>query len=153
MAKKKNEKIIIVLKDIKETIYRFNYDFDYSTLSDRDLKIGVNHMFNYDIDKNSFDIEFAIKYFVNEIEETDLVELGLLTSFEINPLTSFISVSNNDKFTTKEPIIFERICTTCIDTLRGVLFSHLKGTDLSKFPLPMLPIKEILATNKIRIEK
>lgn len=51
MAKTVPVNIKISLLNLTETLYRFNYDYDYSTIKPDDLKVDFIHSFKSDQEK------------------------------------------------------------------------------------------------------
>ena len=141
MAKKKLQDIKITLLSISETLYRFNYDYDYSILDSNDLRIDFAHNFKSNDEACMFEIEIKAKY---KCKENVLPELGVLTSFIIDPYSEFIVGKNEEGFSTNIPEILEKICSISLGILRGVFFSKLKGTPLEKYPIPLIPIDAII---------
>lgn len=141
MAKKKLQDIKTTLLSISETLYRFNYDYDYSILDSNDLRIDFAHNFKSNDEACVFEIEIKAKY---KCKENVLTELGVLTSFIIDPYSEFIVGKNEEGFSTNIPEILEKIYSISLEILKGVFFSKLKGTPLEKYPIPFIPIDAII---------
>ena len=62
MAKTVPVNIKISLLNLTETLYRFNYDYDYSTIKPDDLKVDFIHSFKSDQEKGEFGVEVKARY-------------------------------------------------------------------------------------------
>ena len=97
-------------------------------------RVNVSHKVK--LDKKV--IIVLVEVFINtNIEDTIFGYIKVACIFEVDNLNSFINPNTQD---VKLPSIFEsNINSISISTVRGIMFSQFKGTNLHKAILPIIP--------------
>lgn len=140
MAKKKEEAkatVSLSIIDIQETAFKYNTEYDYSKLSRDVLGLGLNEKLNPNIEDNILGVETSLSY-VDIRDQTPLIELAVLMKFSISNLDKLIEIKG-DAIEVKDDNFIFGLFNISIGTLRGVLYSKLKGTPLEDYPLPAIP--------------
>lgn len=149
MAKTVPVNIKISLLNLTETLYRFNYDYDYSTIKPDDLKVDFIHSFKSDQEKGEFGVEVKARY-KSAHDNCVLAELGVYTNFRIDPFSAFIKMETEKGFETNLPDALEHLCEINVGALRGIFFTKLKGTPLEKYLIPLIPMNAIISPANIK---
>ena len=152
MAKTVPVNIKISLLNLTETLYRFNYDYDYSTIKPDDLKVDFIHSFKSDQEKGEFGVEVKARY-KSAHDNCVLAELGVYTNFRIDPFSAFIKMETEKGFETNLPDALEYLCEINVGALRGIFFTKLKGTPLEKYLIPLIPMSAIISPANIKKEE
>ena len=152
MAKTVPVNIKISLLNLTETLYRFNYDYDYSTIKPDDLKVDFIHSFKSDQEKGEFGVEVKARY-KSAHDNCVLAELGVYTNFRIDPFSAFIKMETEKGFETNLPDALEHLCEINVGALRGIFFTKLKGTPLEKYLIPLIPMNAIISPASIKKEE
>ena len=152
MAKTVPVNIKISLLNLTETLYRFNYDYDYSTIKPDDLKVDFIHSFKSDQEKGEFGVEVKARY-KSAHDNCVLAELGVYTNFRIDPFSAFIKMETEKGFETNLPDALEHLCEINVGALRGIFFTKLKGTPLEKYLIPLIPMNAIISPANIKKEE
>ena len=148
MAKTVPVNIKISLLNLTETLYRFNYDYDYSTIKPDDLKVDFIHSFKSDQEKGEFGVEVKARY-KSAHDNCVLAELGVYTNFRIDPFSAFIKMETEKGFETNLPDALEHLCEINVGALRGIFFTKLKGTPLEKYLIPLIPMSAIISLRAV----
>lgn len=97
------------------------------------LRLAVNTIYMYD----------------NSNAQKELANIEISTFFWINNLNSFIEFED-DKFNDKAGIL-PLLLEVSVGNTRGYIASKLAGTVLSKFPLPIFNIGDLLLSAKVSL--
>mgnify|MGYP001220160998 CR=1 FL=1 len=148
IKKKEDERVEVSLSiiDIKETAFKYNAEYDYSKLSRDFLGLGFNEKLNPNMDNNILGIEASVSY-LDTRDETLLTELSVLINFSISNLDKLVEMKSK-MIKLKNDNFIINLFNISIGTLRGVLYSKLKGTPLEGYPLPAISpdiLKEFLS--------
>lgn len=142
MKEKDSIEVVFNLTDMVETIYCFNYDYDFSTFRQDDLRVNLVRK-NVIKEKPKFGIELRAKYFLNDSDST-LAEIGIYMEYSVDPYTVLLGPRDAKDNITINSVLLERLLGMTIDTLRGVAFIRLSGTPLGKYPLPLVSALKLL---------
>lgn len=135
------------LESINETEFRFNYDFNYGSLSSEMINIQIGH----DMKPFMEDDRIVVHAKVNIIEtstDTVLVTNAISMSFGLSPIKSIISFDSEGNVATQDTLVLDTFIIATIGALRGVLMKNLKGTPLGFVSIPLIPIENFRSTNK-----
>lgn len=139
--KEKKEAISIRLIDIKETAFKFNADYDCSEITDKNLGFGIGQKFHADLNNDTLTIGVSINY-RKLPEEIELAELSILLNYKI-PELGKMAKSLEDGVQINNKHLMLNLLSVSYGTLRGVLYTRLKGTPLEKFPLPLISANDL----------
>ena len=135
------------LESINETEFRFNYDFNYGSLSSEMINIQIGH----DMKPFMEDDRIVVHAKVNIVEtstDTVLVTTAISTSFGLSPIKSIISFDSEGNVATQDTQVLDTFIIATIGALRGVLMKNLKGTPLGFVSIPLIPIENFRSKNK-----
>lgn len=85
--------------------------------------------------------------------ERSLCELVISAVFGIAPFTDVVMVDESKKTVSFSKEIVPTLLNIAFGALRGVLYEKTKGTVLAAFPLPLIPLPELVEMNRFRVEK
>ena len=135
------------LESINETEFRFNYDFNYGSLSSEMINIQIGH----DMKPFMEDDRIVVHAKVNIVEtstDTVLVTNAISMSFGLSPIKSIISFDSEGNVATQDTQVLDTFIIATIGALRGVLMKNLKGTPLGFVSIPLIPIENLRSKNK-----
>ncbi|MBU3854559.1 MAG: hypothetical protein H9789_12240 [Candidatus Paraprevotella stercoravium] len=135
------------LESINETEFRFNYDFNYGSLSSEMINIQIGH----DMKPFMEDDRIVVHAKVNIVEtstDTVLVTNAISMSFGLSPIKSIISFDSEGNVATQDTQVLDTFIIATIGALRGVLMKNLKGTPLGFVSIPLIPIENFRSKNK-----
>lgn len=135
MENPNNIDILIALDNMQEVSFSYNPDFDYSTLSLRNLSFGMKYETKASKDTEKVGITVTAIY--NAGNES-LSEYSLLMEFKVRGLAQLISTDSKGEEIINRDFILN-LLNISIGTLRGAFFLRTKGTGLEKFPIPLIP--------------
>ena len=85
------------------------------------------------------------------VDERPLCELILNTVFRLNPFSEIITIDNAKKTVSFTVEVIPTLLNIAFGTLRGVLFEKTKGTSLAAFPLPLIPMPQLVEMNRFKV--
>ena len=135
------------LESINETEFRFNYDFNYGSLSSEMINIQIGH----DMKPFMEDDRIVVHAKVNIVEtstDTVLVTNAISMSFGLSPIKSIISFDSEGNVATQDTLVLDTFIIATIGALRCVLMKNLKGTPLGFVSIPLIPIENFRSKNK-----
>ena len=140
----KSLELSINIKEISEVSYRqsplpISQD---EIIYGENLIIGLGFDFSINIDEELFDLKTLIRYIIEGIAEP-ILELETNISFHVINLKSVISESEKGQLDIDDNFL-STLMGVCIGTSRGILSNNTKGTEMSKYPLPLLNPTDIL---------
>lgn len=135
------------LESINETEFRFNYDFNYDSLSSEMINIQIGH----DMKPFMEDDRIVVHAKVNIVEtstDTVLVTNAISMSFGLSPIKNIILFDSEGNVATQDTLVLDTFIIATIGALRGVLMKNLKGTPLCFVSIPLIPIENFRSSNK-----
>lgn len=132
--------------EMSEDVYRFNYDFDYKSISPEDLEFQFEHSVN--VLKETEQIAIAVLVHLGTRKD-DLVHQGIRALFTVTPIDEFIKGANDEGVVVSTPRLIETFIAVSIGAIRGLLVKNLKGTPLDGIVLPLVPMN-IISQNAVK---
>lgn len=134
------------LNGIKETEYKFNYDFDYESFSYENIFFEMEQKSNPDFEKKEIHIitSVTIKYGNDLI---DLAKQSVMVSYSVDSIQELVKEENGEFEYTSKDFVFTLV-SVAIGTLRGILYKNLRGTKLENVILPLVPRDMIFQKGK-----
>ena len=129
----KNKQIQMRLRSVREV--RFSMTSGKLGFDDRgdELQIGFKNDLFPDIDREVFTIHFGVQYSINgEI----LLESVYAFEFDVKDLAEFVSTDGHGKWTVRG--LMPHMVSVAVGTMRGILAVRTVGTDLNKYPIPIM---------------
>lgn len=124
-----------------------------STLGPVDAgKLEVRYLIETEIirSKEKVKVTTGVKYSAGE---KPLCELVLSAVYGLEPFLEIVVIDEENKTVSFKKEIVPTLLNITFGTLRGVLFEKTKGTPLAEFPLPLIPMPELVKMNRFRVEK
>ena len=104
------------------------------------IQLGFSNQIQPDVENNKMTLIFGTKY---ELEGEVILESVYRFEFEVKDLARFINTDDNNNITISH--IMPHLISVAIGTMRGILVVKTAGTNLSKFPLPMINPNQLSA--------
>ena len=86
------------------------------------------------------------------VEGHPLCELVVCTTYFIKPFTEVVTLDDTKKTVSFKAEVISTLLNNAFGVLRGVLYEKTKGTPLAEFPLPLIPVPELVAMNRFKLE-
>lgn len=137
MENRNNIDVLIALDNIQEVSFRYNTEFDYSTLSIQNLSFGMKYETKTSRDTEKVGITVTTIYTTGN---ESLSEYSILMEFKVRGLAQLITTDSKGEEVINRDFILN-LLNISIGTLRGAFFLRTKGTGLEKFPIPLIPTK------------
>jgi len=122
-----------------ESQYRFNYDFDYSTIEKERVSIEMGH----DIKTYPEREEIVVDLNVYIMASKELVCQGVRATFNVTPFNAFVQNADESEIKVSQPALIDTFVSVAIGAARGMLVKNLRGTDLQSIILPLVPMTVI----------
>jgi hypothetical protein len=143
----KNEVVDIALIKIQETGFMFNTDFDYNGLQKSNIALKYGQKFHIDLNANTIGIEITFIY-TDKTTNADLTQLSVNSIYSVSELNLILRIEDG-AYKTNDNRIIPELVNLSIGTIRGILYTKLKGTALDDLPLPLIPRNTIAQIGKI----
>lgn len=102
------------------------------------IQLGFQNVVFPDIQTNTIAINFGVQYsYNNEVALESIYKF----SFYVENLNNYVDLQDDGKFIVKN--IMPHMLSVAAGTMRGILVVKTIGTELSKYPLPMINIMEL----------
>ena len=141
MTKSKEEYYSLAINSIQEISYTYNVNFDFTKLTKDKLSFGMSHNFKPDYTNDILSLIANVQYRYADNNEI-LAEYGILVNFKIPQLEELVTTKENSLEFEDKSLVMNLLNVT-IGTLRGALFIKLRGTELEKYPLPLIPFTSL----------
>ena len=106
-----------------------------------DLQVGFMNRVQLDeMDKDRMAIAFGIRY---EFKKEVVLESVYRFVFEVKNLSDFVILHEDGTFTVKH--LMPHLLSVAVGTMRGILVVRTAGSDLSRYPLPIIEANELNA--------
>lgn len=135
------------LESINETEYRFDYDFNYESVSPETLNIQIGHDMRPLMEEDRIVVNAKV-CIVDSITDKILVTNAISMVYGISPIKNVISFDKNGNVVTQDTLILDTFIVAAIGALRGVMMKNLKGTPLAFITIPLIPIEDIRPSYK-----
>lgn len=104
------------------------------------IKIGFSVRIQPDVEKDNLTLFFGTRY---ELEGEVVLESVYQFEFEVKNIRQFIVFNDNQSITVNH--IMPHFLSVAVGTMRGILVVKTAGTNLSKYPLPVVDINQLNA--------
>ena len=111
---------IVRLDEVK---YRFNFDYDYASLDNKD--------------RSEIIVEINVRFMTDEVGKS-LAEQGVRATFAVNPYDGVVGKTNGEGINIHAPELIDTFANVTIGALRGMIAKNLKGTPLEDCVLPLI---------------
>lgn len=135
-----NKKLNIQMRLI--SVSEMKFYMDQSIISNIEnpnmIQLGFQNVVFPDIQTNTIAINFGVQYsYNNEVALESIYKF----SFYVENLNNYVDLQDDGKFIVKN--IMPHMLSVAAGTMRGILVVKTIGTELSKYPLPMINIMEL----------
>lgn len=124
------------------SVSEMKFSMDQSIISNIDnpdmIQLGFQNTVFPDIQTNTIAINFGVQYSYNGKVALESIYKFF---FYVENLNSYVEVQDNGTFIVKN--IMPHMLSVAAGTMRGILVVKTIGTELSKYPLPMINIMEL----------
>lgn len=110
------------------------------------MQIGFSSQIKPNNEKNRITIIFGTKYVIAGEVALESVYSFI---FEVKDLSQFLTINDDQSITVSH--IMPHFLSVAVGTMRGILVVKTAGTNLSKFPLPMVDVNTLL--NNLSMQK
>lgn len=97
------------------------------------IQLGFSNQVRPDIEHDRIAVVFGIRY---ELNGDRALECVYRFEFEVKELAQFVKIHDDNHVTITH--IMPHLLSVAVGTMRGILVAKTAGTNLSKFPLPMI---------------
>jgi len=133
MAKTNNSPIEMRLLSVNEV----SFSMKAGIIGEEDrgdvLQLGFKHELHPNLTDNLFSLDFGVQY---SIDGQTLLESIYRYDFEVKELSKYVDISNDGKITVRD--ILPHLESVAVGTMRGILVVRTAGTDLARYPIPMI---------------
>ncbi len=142
MAEKPN--ISISIQEVKETLFSLKpFPEELAEVQfGKNLSFGMGFQFHIDKAKEFLKFQTNIHYLITGFDEP-LIDFSNEITFHVLGLSSVINQTDEGTTEIKDDFI-ATLAGVCIGTSRGMLVVNTKGTEWSKFPLPILDPRQVV---------
>lgn len=133
MAKTSTPPIEMRLHSINEVSFSMKSGLTGNEDRGDELQLGFMNRLNPEIEKDMFSMDFGIQYTLNG---QVLLECIYQFVFDIKSLSEYVIINESGKIHVKD--IMPHMVSVAVGTMRGILVVKTAGTDLSKYPIPMI---------------
>lgn len=106
-----------------------------------DIQMGFSSHIRPEVNTDCFTLDFGVRY---EMLCKVVLESVYRFAFEVKDLKRFIIFNDNKSITVNH--IMPHFLSVAVGTMRGVLVVKTAGTNLSKYPLPMIDVNLLNAS-------
>lgn len=147
----KQDNTSIRLSAIKEMSFEKNWsDETLKNLTQDNIRIYYRTGALIHTAKDMITVTVGIRY---NIEDIELFTLDISLNYDIHHLSKIMTIDENKHELVFDNDILPTLFSAAIGTLRGVLYSKTIGTELEKFPMPMVLLDDIIDNNNIVLNK
>jgi len=139
-----NSNILIRIREINEisfTLRQISLPVE-EIIFGENLSFGLGFDFKVNVEKNELDFKSSFKYIIKGIENP-VVELETEIAFEIKDMLKVVQTNEEGQLQINDEFLVT-LAGISIGTTRGMLAANTKGSQMAKFPMPILNPKEIL---------
>ena len=139
-----NSNILIRIREINEisfTLRQISLPVE-EIIFGENLSFGLGFDFKVNVEKNELDFKSSLKYIIKGIENP-VVELETEIAFEIKDMLKVVQTNEEGQLQINDEFLVT-LAGISIGTTRGMLAANTKGSQMAKFPMPILNPKEIL---------
>jgi len=139
-----NSNILIRIREINEisfTLRQISLPVE-EIIFGENLSFGLGFDFKVNVEKNELDFKSSFKYIIEGIENP-IVELETEIVFEIKDILKVVQTNEEGQLQINDEFLVT-LAGISIGTTRGMLAANTKGSQMAKFPMPILNPKEIL---------
>ena len=123
--------------------YKFNYDFDYTSMDIEKVSFQLSHTLKTNAEEKDIIVNVFVKIIYGDVM-TELVSEGVRAVFNVIPFEDFVKSSTDSDIEVSEPMLINTFVSVGIGALRGMLTKNLKGTPLERCVLPLIPMGVIM---------
>lgn len=129
----KNKSIQMRLRSVNEIFFSMTSGKLGSEDRGSELQIGFKNDLFPNVEQNTFTIHFGVQYSLNG---DVILESVYGFEFEVKNLSEFVSTDEQGKITVEG--VLPHMVSVALGTMRGVLAVRTVGTDINKYPIPIM---------------
>lgn len=130
---KKDSQIQMRLLSVNEVSFMISSNLVDEKTSSNDIQLGFANQIEAENDRDILSLNFGVKY---EVKGKTALETMYKFTFEIVNLNNYII--KDDENSIKINYIMPHLLNVAVGTMRGIIVVKTAGTQLSKYPLPLI---------------
>lgn len=107
-------------------------------INPEDMQMGFSSQIQPDINSDCFTLNFGVRY---ELSGAVVMESVYSFVFEVKNLKQFVVFNDNQSITVNH--LMPHFLSVAVGTMRGILVVKTAGTNLAKYPLPMIDVNTL----------
>lgn len=123
---------------------------DLSDLNEDNLVYQFKNETLLNLSDDLVTITSGMRYVYNQNE---LFQVGASVTFKVLNLKDFVAQDEEKSTITFAFNFLPTLISAAIGVLRGILYKETKGTELEKYPMPLLPVDLLMEKNVVTVEK
>lgn len=123
---------------------------DLSGLNEDNLVYQFKNETSLNLSDDLVTVTSGMRYVYNQNE---LFQVGASVTFKVLNLKDFVAQDEEKSTITFAFNFLPTLISAAIGVLRGILFKETKGTELEKYPMPLLPVDLLMEKNVVTVEK
>lgn len=131
------------LRKMVEEGYKFNYNFDFSSV---DIK-NIHFLIGHSLQANKKESEIIVNVMARLVygdQNIELVTNSVRAAFYVAPYDEIVGETTDEGIQIKSnPLLIDTFINVSIGALRGMLIKNLKGSPLEGKVLPLIPMDMI----------
>lgn len=145
-AQEDNELLILKVESSNGIITFFE-----NIVNNEKLALQLSPTLLINLPKKIFAVKIKALFYKNSSMDTAISTPVLVSVlFSVKSFDSVFNITDGNLEITQMPVILKMLDIT-IGTIRGVLLEQTKGTTLSNFSLPVIPIKDLAEQLEVRV--
>ncbi len=131
------------LRQMVEEGYKFNYNFDFSSVNIENIHFQIGHSLQINKDESEIIVNVIARLIYGE-QNIELVTNSVRAAFYVAPYDEIVGEITDEGIQIKNnPLLIDTFINVSIGALRGMLIKNLKGSPLEGKVLPLIPMDMI----------
>ncbi len=133
-----NVNIQMRLASVSEVSFMMSPGKVGDNINPEDMQMGFSSQIQPDINSDCFTLNFGVRY---ELSGAVVMESVYSFVFEVKNLKQFVVFNDNQSITVNH--LMPHFLSVAVGTMRGILVVKTAGTNLAKYPLPMIDVNAL----------
>ncbi len=133
-----NVNIQMRLASVSEVSFMMSPGKVGDNINPEDMQMGFSSQIQPDINSDCFTLNFGVRY---ELSGAVVMESVYSFVFEVKNLKQFVVFNDNQSITVNH--LMPHFLSVAVGTMRGILVVKTAGTNLAKYPLPMIDVNTL----------
>lgn len=133
-----NVNIKMRLDSVTELGFSINPGLLEEGTKESDIQLGFSNSIEPDVKNNIIALNFGVKY---NTHQNTILEAIYKFVFSVVDLSKLVQYNEDGSITINQ--IIPHFLSVAVGTMRGILIVKTAGTNLSKYPLPMIDVNQL----------